>query len=62
MINDFDINNVNNDNNKTIKNQQNKRNYMEDEILSEFGESWNDCKPCSEYEMSNAYCASDIGK
>lgn len=34
----------------------------DEDIVGNFGESWDICRPCSEDEMIHAYCSSDIGK
>lgn len=34
---------------------------VDEEIVSELGQSWEVCRPCTDIEMIHAYCSSDIG-
>lgn len=47
----------------TVKlvNVRNCGGYVDEDIIGNFGESWDVCRPCSEDEMIQAYCSSDIG-
>ncbi|KAG4079513.1 hypothetical protein HA402_005210 [Bradysia odoriphaga] len=43
-----------------IVNVRNRGGYVDEDIVGSFGESWNICRPCSQDEMVEAYCSSDI--
>lgn len=49
----------------TVKsvNVRNRGGYVDGDegIVGSFGQSWDVCRPCSEDEMIQAYCSSDIG-
>lgn len=34
----------------------------DNQILNAFGESWEVCRPCSDVEMAQTFCSSDIGE